>query len=180
MMQITVQVHIFLSTAVLITGILSCYAFGPRIEEIILYNLPKREAFTILTQAFYMLNIMGTFVMMAQVIFVLVEKNYPDMSALAFYLYRVSFVLAVFVMTILVPNVNVVLSLFAGSICSCALLILPVVFWRKAYLTDEPVKPEKELKQERLIKLGWIVIVISGSISLMGIIQNIRKYGEEL
>ena len=65
MMQITVQVHVFLSTAVLITGVLSCYAFGDSISEIILYDLPEGEAFTVLTQGFYMLNIMGTFVMMA-------------------------------------------------------------------------------------------------------------------
>ena len=80
-------------------------------------------------------------------------------------------------MTILIPNVNVVLSLFAGSICSCALLILPVFFWRKAYLDEEVTSVEKIEKKKRLVALGWIVVVFAGSVSFMGIIQNIRLFG---
>ena len=42
-------------------GALSYYAFGDEVEETILYDLPEGEPFTICTQIFYMMNIMGCF-----------------------------------------------------------------------------------------------------------------------
>jgi hypothetical protein len=76
MMRTTVHVHIVLVMLTLMVGILSYYAFGDNLSEIIIYDLPEKMPFSILTQIFYMLNVMGCFVIMSQVIFILVEKNY--------------------------------------------------------------------------------------------------------
>lgn len=172
MMRTTVHVHIVLAILTLMTGVLSYYAFGDSLSEIIIYDLPEKMPFTILTQIFYMLNVMGCFVIMSQVIFILVEKTY-ELSNWQFYLYRILFVQLIFVLTLIFPDVNVVLSLFAGSICSCALMVLPVFFWRKAYIVDAPAERRKDRGYQMMG--GWIIVVIIMSISVFGIVQNILE-----
>lgn len=73
-------------------------------------------------------------------------------------------------MTILFPDINTVLSLFTGAICSCALLALPVIFWRKAYYLDD-ANGKKD--RSYTMMLGWVVVLISVTVSIMGIITNI-------
>ena len=86
-----------------------------------------------------MLNIMGCFVLQAQVFFNLVEKG-ETYGVLRFYAQRIFFVFAVLGLTVVFPDINIVLSLFTGSICGSLLFILPVFFYRQAYF----VKPSKK------------------------------------
>lgn len=65
MFQTTVNVHIFLTMACFLVGFSSYCAFGNNISEIIMYDLPAKTPFSVITQIFYMLNIVGTFVLMA-------------------------------------------------------------------------------------------------------------------
>lgn len=73
-------------------GALSYYAFGDEVEETILYDLPEGEPFTICTQIFYMMNIMGCFCLQSQVIFNLMEKGEHPVSGMRFYAQRIIFV----------------------------------------------------------------------------------------
>ncbi len=58
-----------------------------------------------------------------------------------------------------------ILSLFAGSICGTILLILPVFFYRAAYIT----KPSKKDRSQNMI-LGYVVVVLSIPIGICGVI----------
>ena len=69
-----VKAHILIVTLTLFVGCLSYYAYGDDIQEIMLYNLPSGAVFSIVTQMFYMLNIMGCFSLQSQVLFNLLEK----------------------------------------------------------------------------------------------------------
>lgn len=59
----TVKMHILIVVLACLVGWLSYYAFGDEVQEIVLYDLPEGKPFTILTQIFYMLNVMGCFVL---------------------------------------------------------------------------------------------------------------------
>jgi hypothetical protein len=59
----TVKMHIVIVVLACLVGWLSYYAFGDEVQEIVLYDLPEGKPFTILTQIFYMLNVMGCFVL---------------------------------------------------------------------------------------------------------------------
>lgn len=65
MQKSLVNVHILVFVLVLLTGSLSYCALGNQLSEIVIYDLPEGVPYTVITQIFYMLNIMGTFIMMA-------------------------------------------------------------------------------------------------------------------
>jgi len=49
MMRTTVHVHVVLVILTLMVGILSYYAFGDTLSEIIIYDLPPNMPFSIIT-----------------------------------------------------------------------------------------------------------------------------------
>ena len=48
-------------------------AFGHTTKEIILYNLPDKDVLSILAKAFYLVAIAGSFILMMQPIFYVIE-----------------------------------------------------------------------------------------------------------
>lgn len=74
MFQSVCSVHIVVVLATVLLGVLSCYALGDKLSEVIIYDLPNGVPYAIITQIFYMFNIMGTFVVMAMVIYQIVES----------------------------------------------------------------------------------------------------------
>jgi len=63
MFSSTIKTHIITVALACLVGWLSYYAFGDKVQSIVLYDLPEGKPFTIMTQVFYMLNIMGFFVL---------------------------------------------------------------------------------------------------------------------
>lgn len=71
----------------------------------------------------------------------------------------------VFVLTIIFPDINVVLSLFTGSICGTLAFALPVFFHRQAYLSI----PSKKDRQKEYW-LGYFVLAVTIPIGILGVV----------
>ena len=71
----------------------------------------------------------------------------------------------VLVLTIMLPDINTVLSLITGSICGSLLFILPVFFYRAAYFT-RPSKKDRTMK----LYMGYALVVVVIPIGIMGVI----------
>jgi len=131
MFPTVVKAHIMIVSLCLFVGILSYAAFGDLTKDIILYNLPTERWYSVLIQTLYMTCIMGSFVINTPVVFNMIEKDDEMMkSNFTYVTRRVLVVTFIWVLSVLLPDINVVLSLFAGSICGTLLFILPVFFYR--------------------------------------------------
>ena len=58
----------------ILTGMLGYFAFGATCDSVILLNLPNRSIFGILAKLFYCFTIMGSFVIVIQPIFYVMER----------------------------------------------------------------------------------------------------------
>ena len=149
----------------LFVGFLSYRAFGENTQPIVLYNMPEGRWYSVLAQTAYMFNIMGCFCLNTPVLFNLFEKDDQHSSPnLILIPRRIAAVLFILLLSIALPNINLVLSLFAGSICGTLLLILPVFFYRAAYL-NRPSKKDRS----RILKLGWVLVASAVPIGVLGI-----------
>ena len=73
-------------------------------------------------------------------------------------------------MTVLFPDINVILSLFTGSIGGTLLFILPVFFYQAAYQTI-PSKKDRKLQSY----LGYAILILAIPIGICGVIYNIKE-----
>jgi hypothetical protein len=97
------------------------------------------------------------------VIFNLTEKQ--ESYDLRVYFQRVALVQTVLVLTIIFPDINLVLSLFTGSICGTLYFVLPVFFHRQAYISI-PSKKDRTME----FVLGYLVVGLAVPIGIMGIV----------
>ena len=58
----------------ILTGMLGYFAFGATCDSVILLNLPNQSIFGILAKLFYCFTIMGSFVIVIQPIFYVMER----------------------------------------------------------------------------------------------------------
>ena len=56
-------------------GLLGYVTFGDRIESLIIYNLPTNDNVSIMAKAFYIATIAGSFVLVIQPLFHLLENS---------------------------------------------------------------------------------------------------------
>lgn len=89
---------------------------------------------------------------------------------LAFYFRRLSIPLAIIAMSTLFPDVNMILSLLGGSICGVCFIVMPVFFYRQAYL----VRPSKKNRCCQ-IWLGNLIVAIALPIGFLGVALNVQK-----
>lgn len=68
------------------------------------------------------------------------------------------------------PDVNTLLSLVAGSICGVLLIVLPVVFYRGAYL-DRPSKKNRTCT----ILMGNLLVALTLPLMFIGVYVNMKK-----
>lgn len=63
-------------------GLLGYFTFGDRIESLLIYNLPTNDHVSVMAKAFYIATITGSFVLLIQPLFHLVEssKIYSDIN----------------------------------------------------------------------------------------------------
>ena len=69
----------------------------------------------------------------------------------------------------LFPDVNSILSLIGGDICGVLLIVLPIFFYRAAYI-------ERPSKKSRVVAglIGFGIVAITLPIGLIGIYQNVQ------
>ena len=94
-------------------------------------------------------------------------------STLIFCLRRLSIPLAIIAMSTFFPDVNMILSLLGGSICGVCFIVMPVLFYKRAYVT-RPSKKNRWLE----IVLGNLILCIAIPIGLLGVYMNIEKMRE--
>ena len=73
----------------------------------------------------------------------------------------------------LFPNVNLILSLIGGSICGVVFIVMPVFFYKAAYIT-------RPSKKNRCVQncLGNLIIAVTVPIGIMGVYLNLCKMME--
>jgi len=91
-------------------------------------------------------------------------------ESLAFIVRRLSIPYAIVMASTLFPNVNSILSLIGGDICGVMLLILPVLFYKAAYV----VRPSKKSRTLHML-VGYTLMAITIPIGMMGLYQNMTK-----
>ena len=90
-------------------------------------------------------------------------------SNLIFYVRRLSIPFAIIAMSSLFPDVNLILSLFGGSICGVCFIVMPVLFYKRAYVT-RPSKKNRWLE----VLLGNLILCIAIPIGILGIYMNVE------
>jgi len=187
----TVWTH--LTVGFIVIGMCTCsyLAYGGMVQDIVLYNLPQHSNMAKVVELMYMLNIVGSFTICIQPIYALLEKktketpnadNNQSSAAiineqaqeaaqcdLAFYFRRLSIPFAIMVASTLFPDVNTLLSLVAGSICGILLIVLPVFFYRAAYI-DKPSKKSRTCT----VLLGYLLVACALPVGILGVYTNIR------
>jgi hypothetical protein len=92
----------------------------------VLLNLPE-SPMADLTRCLYLFTIMGSYVILIQPVFGIVEQQ--EYSAMK----RISIIFGLLLMSMLFPDLNFILSLtgsFTGTLIS---VVLPVIFYDRAY-----------------------------------------------
>ena len=67
------------------------------------------------------------------------------------------------------PDVNTLLSLVAGSICGVLLIVLPIFFYRAAYI-------EKPSKKSRTctVFMGYLLVACTLPLGILGVYSNLK------
>ena len=92
------------------------------------------------------------------------------MDNLAFYLRRLSIPFMIIALSSIFPNVNLILSLLGGSICGVCFIILPIFFYRQAYI----IKPSKKSRCCQM-SLGYLIVLLTIPVGIMGVYMNVQK-----
>ena len=87
-----------------------------------------------------------------------------------FYVRRVTIPIAIIAFSTFFPDVNLILSLLGGSICGVCFIVLPVLFYRQAYI----VKPSKKDRRFHIC-LGYLIVLITVPIGVIGVYFNLLK-----
>ena len=229
--MITLIIILILTCIIAVSvGYLGYLAFGATTKSLILYNLPNDDGLSITAKACYIFTVMGSFTLVIQPIFYILErgdwykeafykvppskikreksdsdeeleapqsinaasvKTYVEDDSLSmcglfsYALLRISIVFTLVGLSMLIPNVHLLL-IFGGSILGTITNIyIPVIFYNRAYTfseknqklekakkdgDEEPLmgdEPEQEAppSDKRFgIKVGNIIVVILGTI----------------
>ena len=92
------------------------------------------------------------------------------MDNLAFYLRRLTIPFMIIALSSIFPNVNIILSLLGGSICGVCFIILPIFFYRQAYI----IKPSKKSRCWQM-SLGYLIVLLTVPVGIMGVYMNVQK-----
>jgi len=72
------SVYVIITTTVFIAafvGYLGYFTFGSSSKSVILYNLPPEDPMSITVKIFYLLTVMGSFVLLSQPVFHVIEMT---------------------------------------------------------------------------------------------------------
>ena len=91
-------------------------------------------------------------------------------SNLIFCIRRLSIPFAIIALSTLFPDVNMILSLIGGSICGVCFIVMPVLFYKRAYIT----RPSKKNRWIQNL-LGNLILCIAIPIGILGVYTNIEQ-----
>lgn len=140
-------------------GYVGYLAFGNTIKSVIIYNLPSKDPISIIVTCCYLITIMGSYVIMIQPIFYIIEncqcykrgcccrrqRNDDDIESevdeedwtcakyFKFMVVRLLIPIIIFFISTLVPNVNIML-IISGALCGTLVtIVIPVLFYYRAF-----------------------------------------------
>lgn len=96
------------------------------------------------------------------------ESQQP--SDIMFYVRRISIPYLIIAFSTLFPDVNMILSLLGGSVCGVCFIVLPVFFYRQAYIA----RPSKKDRRVALL-FGWLIVIVTVPIGVVGVYLNLQK-----
>lgn len=190
----TIWTHVTVGLMVIGLCTVSYLAYGNLIQDIVLYNLPTHSNLARLIELMYMLNIVGSFTICIQPIYAILEKEdfkkertertsepedshildrslegqYEGMDYM-WYIKRLATPAVIMLTSTLFPDVNTLLSLVAGSICGVLLIVLPVFFYRAAYI-DKPSKKNRTFT----VAAGYLLVTLTLPLGMIGVYTNIK------
>lgn len=150
--SIIMSVYLFLAFSFAAWGILSYYAFGNTLTDLILIVLPTHNNISIAAKLIYSINICGSYVLMIQPIFSVMEsyesyRNYDSVpSQMKFFLGRISVVALTLIASGILPNVNSVLQLNGAIFAPLISCIIPLLCYYRAYSVADSI-PEEQTTQ---------------------------------
>jgi len=161
----------------IIFGYFSYLTLGDKITDIILLVLPTNSHWAVTGKIMYLLTIMGSYVLMIQPIFNIVEsfQFYKDFDRVGedakYYLERTSVVVLSIIGAILLPNVNVVLQ-FTGSIGGTLIgVVIPFMLYHKAYSVASTRAEYRYLKPKDWKRnlMSYFVFFVGTTIGIVGL-----------
>jgi len=153
-------------------GYIGYLAFGAKTKSVILYNLPNEDAASIAAKIFYVITICGSFVLVSQPIFQIVERAnwykaiYSDKEQkekdnqegdsedqswstcqwFQYFGFRIVIITIITLIAFIIPNLNILITFIGAVLGTIVNIMLPILFYNKAYTFTE--------KNVKLIKAG--------------------------
>ena len=90
---------------------------------------------------------------------------------MCFYFRRLTIPFIIIALSTLFPDVNLILSLLGGSICGVCFIVMPVFFYRAAYIT----RPSKKNRWCQIV-IGNFIVAVTIPIGIMGVYMNLPAY----
>jgi len=90
---------------------------------------------------------------------------------MSFYARRLIIPFAILVIACMFPDINTILSLVAGSICGVLLIVLPIFFYRAAYIKGK--KPSKK-NRTCTIFMGYLLVACTIPLGILGVYSNLK------
>lgn len=201
-----------LSLGIVVTvGYVGYLAFGNSVKSVIIYSLPNQDITAIIVKMCYVITISGSYVILIQPIFHIIERcecyrsgrccvkqeededgkpvtkpvdeDWTCLQYFKFILVRFLIVIMVFFVSILVPNVNIML-IISGSLCGTLVnIVIPVLFYNRAFNTSEKNKAlegnEEVPHKPRtwMFVINWILFVIGTVIGIWGLVFVCMNWG---
>ena len=184
-------------------GIVGYLAFGSKSSSIILSNMPKTAAAGVIARVAYLFAIIGVWVIILQPVFYVIESSTwyaafaaePDLedqetdtepsegtttTPFNFYLVRTIIVAIIVLGSFAMPNLNLTLSLGGAFIGFFITILMPVMFYNKAYQPEnvqESVSLIKAYQQDprgRIKLANLIILLLASLVSLLGLVEAIK------
>jgi len=143
-------------------GYVGYYAFGNGSKSIILYNLPNEDGWSTAAKILYIITMMGSFPLVAHPIFHLLENSdfykygtfYRDEAStpsddisfnsnfnspesyidwVKFFLVRTGVISIIYFISILIPNISILLTFLGALLGTIINVWIPVLFYNRAY-----------------------------------------------
>ena len=87
-----------------------------------------------------------------------------------FYVRRLTIPFLIISLSTLFPNVNLILSLLGGSVCGVFFIVMPVFFYRQAYIA----RPSRKSRWLQSL-LGHLIVLVTIPIGVIGVVKNVQR-----
>ena len=158
--MMTAYIIIILTIAIACTvGYIGYLAFGSGCKSVIIYNLPAHDTSSTITKIFYLITICGSFVLLIQPIFHVIEtanfyegrcsdlpkdeseetgeeqeeESWSCLRWTKFLIVRTSIVFLLLLVSMIIPNISILIT-FAGAVLGTIInVVIPILFYNRAY-----------------------------------------------